>query len=76
MGASEEVSHQQFVVGEVLEVPVPRRIQNHGEVLVRGVDVAELQLILGGGSTRKDPNVINDQKKIVLKMVKNRVLNN
>ncbi|CAK7304985.1 hypothetical protein VULLAG_LOCUS11504 [Vulpes lagopus] len=37
---------QQALDGEVLQVPVPRRVKDHGQGLVWGLDVADLYLIL------------------------------
>lgn len=40
------VSHQQFFIRKVLQVPISRGIQDNWKAMVRRVDVAELQLVL------------------------------
>ncbi|KAG7250033.1 hypothetical protein CRUP_012044, partial [Coryphaenoides rupestris] len=64
-----------LVVREVREPTVPGGVQDHREPLVRRVDVSELQLVLGGGDTSKQPAVTTaDQNTITNTSTGSRVL--
>ena len=46
-------TYQQALDGEVLQAPVPRRVKDHGQGLVRGLDVADLYLVLCRASGKR-----------------------
>ena len=56
--------HQQDIVWKVLKATVSRGIQNNWKLLVRRVDVAELQLILDLGRVQPD-----DDNEIIIHKV-------